>query len=107
MFFNKIKFINISFFDPKIFIYFEEIDLCRRLRNINEKIYLISEAKINHAAGKSHGNKFDLEMQLSRNWNYMWSMFYYYNKHFGKIFAYKKTLSYFFINFFKLFCIFL
>ena len=102
MFFNKIKFTNIGFFDPKIFIYFEEIDLCRRLKNINEKIYLVSEAKINHAGGKSHGDKSDLEMELSRNWHYMWSMFYYYNKHFGKIFAYKKTLSYFFINFFKL-----
>ena len=46
MFFDKNKFINIGFFDPKIFIYFEEIDLCRRLKSINEKIYLIPKAKI-------------------------------------------------------------
>ena len=102
MFFNKIKFIDIGFFDPEIFIYFEEIDLCRRLKNINEKIYLIPEAKIHHSGGKSHGNQFDLEMEMSRNWHYMWSMFYYYNKNFGKIFAYKKTFNYFFISFFKL-----
>jgi N-acetylglucosaminyl-diphospho-decaprenol L-rhamnosyltransferase len=102
MFFNKNKFINIGFFDPNIFIYFEEIDLCRRLKKINEKIYLISKAKINHGGGKSHGNIFDIEMELSRNWHYMWSKFYYYNKHFGKIRAYKKTLNYFFFSFFKL-----
>ena len=102
MFFDKNKFINIGFFDPKIFIYFEEIDLCRRLKSINEKIYLIPKAKISHGGGKSHGNNFDMEMELSRNWHYMWSMFYYYNKHFGKITAYKKTLNYFFLSFFKL-----
>ena len=102
MFFDKNKFINIGFFDPKIFIYFEEIDLCRRLKSINEKIYLIPKAKISHGGGKSHGNIFDIEMELSRNWHYMWSMFYYYNKHFGKITAYKKTLNYFFLSFFKL-----
>ena len=102
MFFDKNKFINIGFFDPKIFIYFEEIDLCRRLKSINEKIYLIPKAKISHGGGKSHGNIFDIEMELSRNWHYMWSMFYYYNKHFGKITAYKKTFNYFFLSFFKL-----
>jgi GT2 family glycosyltransferase len=102
MFFNKNKFINIGFFDPKIFIYFEEIDLCRRLKNINEKIYLISNAKINHTGGKSHGNIFDIEMELSRNWHYMWSMFYYYNKHFGKFWAYKKTFNHFFVSLSKL-----
>jgi N-acetylglucosaminyl-diphospho-decaprenol L-rhamnosyltransferase len=102
MFFNINKFINIGFFDSKIFIYFEEMDLCRRLKNINEKIYLVSKAKINHGGGKSHGNIFDMEMEISRNWHYMWSMFYYYNKHFGNLVAYKKTLNYFFFSFVKL-----
>lgn len=103
MFFNKNKFINISFFDPRIFIYFEEMDLCMRLKNNNEKIFLVPQAKISHGGGKSHGIKFDIEMELSRNWHYMWSMFYYYNKHFGKFRAFKKTLNYFFLSFFKLF----
>ena len=103
MFFNINKFTNIGFFDPKIFIYFEEMDLCMRLKNINEKIYLVSQAKISHGGGKSHGSIFDIEMELSRNWHYMWSMFYYYNKHFGKFKAFKKTLNYFFFSFFKLF----
>lgn len=103
MYFNINKFTNIGFFDPKIFIYFEEMDLCRRLKNVNEKIYLVSKAKIRHGGGKSHGSIFDIEMELSRNWHYMWSMFYYYNKHFGKFKAFKKTLNYFFFSFFKLF----
>jgi GT2 family glycosyltransferase len=35
MFFNMSKFKNIGFFDEKIFLYFEEDDLCRRVRNLN------------------------------------------------------------------------
>ena len=102
MFFNKNKFINIGFFDPNIFIYFEEIDLCRRLKKDNQKIYLVSNARVKHAGGKSHGDSLDLELELSRNWHYLWSMFYYYKKHFGKFFAYKKTLRYFFLSITKL-----
>lgn len=102
MFFNKKKFSKIKFFDPNIFIYYEEIDLCRRLKKDNQKIYLVSNARVKHAGGKSHGDSLDLEMELSRNWHYLWSMFYYYKKHFGKFFAYKKTLRYFFLSITKL-----
>jgi GT2 family glycosyltransferase len=46
MFFNMSKFKNIGFFDEKIFLYFEEDDLCRRVRNLNQKIYVIFSSKI-------------------------------------------------------------
>jgi len=32
MFFNKKKFSQINFFDEKIFIYLEEIDLCKKIK---------------------------------------------------------------------------
>ena len=102
MFFNKNKFLHIDFFDENIFLYLEEIDLCKRLNFINEKIYLISKAKIKHLGGKSHGEKFNLEMEISRNWHWMWSNFYYNKKHFGILKAYNLTILLFIKSMFKM-----
>jgi N-acetylglucosaminyl-diphospho-decaprenol L-rhamnosyltransferase len=82
MFFNISKFISIGFFDEKIFLYFEEDDLCRRVRNLNQKIYVIFSSKITHAGGQSHNKEFNEEMDLSRHWHHMWSYYYYNKKHF-------------------------
>jgi len=103
MFFNKKKFSQINFFDEKIFIYLEEIDLCKRLNYINEKIYLIPQAKIKHLGGKSHGEEFNLEMEISRNWHWVWSIFYYNKKHFGKFKAYRITIIIFLKSILKMF----
>ena len=59
----------------KIFIYFEEIDLCRRLKNNNKKIYLDFGIEIEHIGGSSHNKQINNEMELSRNWHWMWSTF--------------------------------
>ena len=96
MFFNKNKFSQINYFDENIFLYLEEIDLCKRLNFINEKIYLISKAKIKHLGGKSHGERFNLEIEISRNWHWMWSNFYFNKKHFGILKAYNLTILSFF-----------
>ena len=95
MFFNKNKFSQIDYFDENIFLYLEEIDLCKRLNFINEKIYLIYNAKIKHLGGKSHGEKFNLEIEVSRNWHWMWSKFYFTKKHFGILKAYYATIFFF------------
>ena len=85
MFLNLEQFKNINFFDEKFFIYLEEIDLCRRLNKKNKKIYLDKKVIINHLGGSSHNEKINFEMELSRNWHWMWSTFYYNKKHFGYI----------------------
>ena len=103
MFFNKKKFNKIKFFDENIFIYLEEIDLCRRILLENEKIYVVKNAKIKHLGGQSHDINFNLNMEISRNWHWMWSNFYYYKKHFGIFLAYKNTLPLFFKSFVKIF----
>jgi GT2 family glycosyltransferase len=102
LFFNKNKFLHKDFFDENIFLYLEEIDLCKRLNFLNEKIYLISKAKIKHLGGKSHGEKFNLEMEISRNWHWMWSNFYYNKKHFGILKAYNLTILLFIKSMFKM-----
>ena len=83
MFLNMSEFQDIGFFDEKFFFFFEEIDLCKRLVSRHKKIYLAPSIKINHIGGQSHNETINKEMELSRNWHWMWSTFYYHRKHKG------------------------
>jgi GT2 family glycosyltransferase len=98
MFFNMSKFKSIGFFDEKIFLYFEEDDLCRRVRKLNQKIYVIFSSKITHAGGQSHNKEFNEEMDHSRHWHHMWSYYYYNKKHYTFLYAliitFDKVISY-------------
>ena len=91
MFLNMKQFKDIGFFDENFFIYLEEIDLCKRLRKDNKKIYLDKNIIIHHLGGRSHDSSIDFEMELSRNWHWMWSTFYYNRKHYGYFFSLLKT----------------
>jgi N-acetylglucosaminyl-diphospho-decaprenol L-rhamnosyltransferase len=93
MFLNMKQFKEIGFFDQNFFIYFEEIDLCRRLKKANKKIYLDPNIIINHVGGSSHNKSINFEMELSRNWHWMWSTFYYHKKYSGFIFALLKVIK--------------
>ena len=83
MFLNLSEFKDVGFFDESFFFYFEEIDLCQRLINHGKKIYLIPEIKIEHGGGVSHDESINPEMELSRNWHWMWSTFNYHKKYKG------------------------
>ena len=83
MFLNLNQFEDIGFFDDNFFIYLEEIDLCLRLKKNNKKIYLDKNILINHIGGSSHNESINFEMELSRNWHWMWSTFYFNKKHNG------------------------
>ena len=80
---NNLK--EIKFFDENFFLYFEEIDLCKRIRKNDIKIYIDPSIKVNHLGGTSHNSEINKTMELSRNWHWMWSSFYYYRKHYGYI----------------------
>ena len=87
MFLNLSKFKDIGYFDENFFIYFEEIDLCKRLTDLNKKIYLAPNIVINHEGAQSHDKSINKEMELSRNWHWMWSTFYYHKKHHNYFYA--------------------
>ena len=91
MFLNLSHFEEVGFFDEKFFIYLEEIDLCRRVLKKNKKIYWSPNILIYHEGGRSHESSIDDEIELSRNWRWMWSSFYYNKKYRGFI------ISFFFI----------
>ena len=46
-------------------------------------MYLVPGIKINHVGAQSHIKVIDKTMELSRNWHWMWSTFYYHKKHKG------------------------
>ena len=87
IFIKKEEFEDIGFFDENFFLYFEEIDLCKRVIEKGKKIYLTPNALVKHSGGQSHIKSINTPMELSRNWHWMWSTFYYYKKHKGFIFA--------------------
>ncbi len=101
MFLNMKNFQKIGFFDSNFFLYFEEIDLCKRLQSSNIKIYIDPSIKVHHLGGASHDLKFNKSMELSRNWHWMWSTFYFHKKHYGYISALSRILPKFFSSFFK------
>ncbi len=87
---NNLK--EIKFFDENFFLYFEEIDLCKRIRKNDIKIYIDPSIKVNHLGGMSHNSQINKTMELSRNWHWMWSSFYYHKKHYGYINALLKII---------------
>ena len=92
MFLNLKQFEDLGFFDENFFIYFEEIDLCKRLIKNDKKIFLDTNIQIYHAGGTSHEESINYEMEKSRNWHWMWSTFYFHYKHYGYVIALIKIL---------------
>ena len=78
---------NFSFFDENIFLYLENDDLCKEIKKRNQSIYVVPTSKINHIGGGAVNPKFKKQIELSRNWHWMWSKFYYNKKHSGYIYA--------------------
>jgi N-acetylglucosaminyl-diphospho-decaprenol L-rhamnosyltransferase len=95
---KKINFDKI--FDENFFLFLEEIDLCKRIKNSGGKIFVALNSKIQHTGKQA--TEYNLNIELCRNWHWMWSLFYYNYKHFGVLVAYKTTISKFFSSIFKL-----
>ena len=89
---NKDKFATSEFMDEKIFLYFENADLCLRLRKNNQKLYVIENLKFSHLGRQSSHSNFQKEVLICRNWHYCWSKFYFYRKHYNYLRAFRKTL---------------
>jgi GT2 family glycosyltransferase len=79
LFIQRELFEKLKGFDKKFFLYFEDIDLCRRARKLGYKILYYPEFSVRHFGGKSSQNKKE-QKKL-----YYKSQDYYFEKHFGKI----------------------
>jgi len=86
MLFNKKKLDNIiheDYFDENFFMYLENDDLCKRIVDAEENIYVAPNSKIKHLGGKAVNNKYKDEVEFNRNWHWIWSKFYFNKKHYG------------------------
>jgi len=77
---------SIGLFDPRFFLYYEEVDLCKRVKNAGHSIWYWPDIAIVHIGGES--SRQIRSLQLSRTgaqltlWR-MRSMLLYYRKHHG------------------------
>jgi N-acetylglucosaminyl-diphospho-decaprenol L-rhamnosyltransferase len=92
---NMKEFNIIGFYDEKIFLYFEENDLFFRCLKNDKNIILCHNINIEHLGNASVDDKYSLEIELNRNWHYMWSKFYYYKKNYSYLRGLKETLTQF------------
>ena len=93
--FDLSKFENKKLFDENYFLFYEETDLCMRLKKKNKNVYSSTKLIVNHlgAKGSLDGSDNEISNIKIRNWHLMWSTFYYNKKNFGFTIAILKSLS--------------
>jgi GT2 family glycosyltransferase len=92
-----------DYFDQNFFMYLENDDLCKRITQINENIFIVPKSKIKHLGAKGVNEKYNKEIELSRNWHWIWSKFYFNKKHFGYSKAFQNGLPKFISSLIKYF----
>lgn len=102
MLINKDKLKKIGFFDEKFFLYKEETDLIKRCSDNMIKVYMLPRCYVKHIGTSSHNNALNFQMELSRNWHWMWSNFYFYKKNFSFFYAFLKMFGNIFSCTFKI-----
>ena len=88
---------EVGLFDEKFFLYFEDIDLCLRMKAKGWKLIYLPQVKVYHQEGAS-----TVKLGLGRRFAYRQSQLYFYRKHNSK-FSYYLLYFYLLINFSALF----
>ena len=101
LFFNLNEIKKIGFFDENFFLYFEEVDLVTRCLKKSLKVIMIDDISIEHIGGSSVSEEFSSEIEINRNWHYMWSKFYYFKKHSGYFYGLFKVSRHIISSFLK------
>ena len=97
----KKNFFKEKYFDENFFMYLENNDLCKRVISQGGSIYVVPRSRINHLAAKTVDQKFEYEIELSRNWHWIWSKFYFSKKHFGFFKAFYEVAPRYFLSMIK------
>jgi GT2 family glycosyltransferase len=77
--FNLENFHKLGGFDPAIFLYYEEMDLCKRALAAGFKMYVAKNIAVIHNIKQSSAPSQSLDNL--RNWHFQWSSLYYKRKH--------------------------
>lgn len=70
---------QVNGFDENFFLYFEEFDLCKRIRDLGYQAFIIPNAKVMHLWGRSTKETKNINIIFQQ------SRVYYFKKHFGLI----------------------
>jgi GT2 family glycosyltransferase len=79
LFIKKEDFLSGGGFDENFFLYFEDIDLCRRLKKTGKKIIYYPAWQVKHLGGKSFLGKNKQKKEFYQSQDY------YFDKHYGKL----------------------
>lgn len=71
---------SVGMFDENFFLYYEEADLCKRVRDAGRKIYFVPDAAITHRGGASI-----MRLGAEQVARFHGSLCMYYAKHFGRL----------------------
>jgi hypothetical protein len=77
---------DVGHFDPRFFLYYEEVDLCRRMKQEGYSVWYWPDVKVVHIGGESSRQVPSLEISKSGAQLTLWrmrSMLLYYRKHHG------------------------
>ena len=99
------KFESRKIFDDNFFLFYEETDLCKRVKLMKGGVYTSKDLIIDHYGEKgSFATEKDTEYSYLklRNWHLMWSSFYFYKKNFNYFYALKILFGTFVKSFFKI-----
>jgi len=100
---NLKSFENKNIFDENFFLFFEEFDLCKNLKQKGKLVYSSEKLLINHYGFKSSTeNTKEIDLIKLRSWHYMWSFFYYHRKNNGYFSALKNSIGKLLRSFFKM-----
>ena len=105
MLFDTIKDKSEFYFDENFFLYFEEADLCRRIKIKGGNVFCSSKLLINHLGHKGSAAtdpNYTIESEMFRNWHWMWSTFYYKKKYSNYYKAFFSLLGKFLRSFVKM-----
>ena len=94
-----------NYFDENFFLYFEEVDLCRRIKIKGGKIFCNSKLLITHLGHRGSAATdpdYSIETEMFRNWHLMWSQFYYTKKYKNYFYAFFFMIGKFVRSFFKM-----
>jgi GT2 family glycosyltransferase len=78
---RKDLFKKVGMFDEKFFLYFEEYDLARRIKQLGYKNYIIPSAKVLHMWGESTKKRNDVDKIFAK------SRYYFFRKNYGFFFT--------------------
>jgi GT2 family glycosyltransferase len=85
---------EVGLFDPRFFLYAEEVDLCRRIKNAGYEIWYWPDILVTHVGGESSRNMSSVDLSGAQvvHWR-MRSTLLYYRKHHGNMASLAKWLE--------------